>query len=156
MTQRIKLALAQMGLLLLVLFLTFTGATMVFGSASQAAMVFGLGDASMEEQATVVRIESDTVSKSSGYGTRTVSLPVLTFRHMGHSYELSPQAVSGDRHFTVGETVSVIFPPGEPEKALLREFLQESWMVPMILGLMLLTGVPFFAFGLWHLTFGES
>lgn len=142
---------AQLGLFLVALFLGFTGFSLAAGATSQALTVLGLGNSSIEQLATVTRIESSRLDDASGNATRTVDLPVLSFRYLGHPYEFVAQAVSGDRHFAVGETVPVVFPPGAPEDAVLSELRHASWAVPLFLGLALLTGTAFFAWAVWQL-----
>lgn len=132
--------LGTFALVLLALALGFVGVSLVMSGLAQMRIVKSLDQDAVEQDAVVVRIESSTHTDShrADNRTRTISLPVMGFRYEDREYEFTAQAVGGDRRFSVGETVPVVFPPGAPQFAVLSEFRNEAWAVQLFLGLALL------------------
>ena len=131
--------LPKIGLSILALTLLICGASMIFSAIADMFIAFSLNDEAVEVEGTVVRIETEQV-RDSNNGVRTISLPVISFVYQDRRYEFTPTAVSGARQFAVDETLPVIFPPENPDAAVLAESPHTGWLVTLVMGVMMLTG----------------
>lgn len=150
-----RMKLAALGMMLLTLFLVFVGSTLAMDGIKQMATALSLKQAGIERIATVTRI--DTTFSILGYENRrqVVSLPVMEFDYQGRRYEFTAQAVSGVRRFEVGEQVMVVFPEGDLDAAVLREFRNDAWAIPLALGVVLLVGAMLLGWAAWMMSFGH-
>ena len=149
--------LASLGMILLTLFLAFVGSAMALQGVSEMRSVLSMKHSGVERTATVSRIETTIVTRTVGETTHIdhVSLPVMEFEYEGRRHEFTAQALSGNRSFDVGEPVMVVFPEGDPGSAVLSEFRNEAWAVPLALGLVLLLGALLFGWASWLMCFGR-
>jgi hypothetical protein len=77
----------------------------------------------------------------------------MGFDYNNRRYEFTAQAVSGDRRFEVGEQIMVVFPEGDPDSAVLSEFRNAAWAVPLALGVALLIGSLLLGWAAWLMCF---
>ena len=148
--------LAALAMLALTLMLTLFGTSVTMHGVSLMRTVISLNQSGVERVATVVRIDTTTSTSGPYDQSRIRSLPVMEFDYNDRLYVFTAQAVSGGRVFEKGEQVTVVFPEGDPDSAVLAEFGNEAWAVPMGLGVLLMLGALLSGWATWMICFARS
>lgn len=134
--------------------LLYVSVTMIVGSLTDMVTVLSLDEDAIILEAVVDRLEMTRLDNPRSSTVRTMTTPVLAFIYQDRRYEFTP-STRGDEIFEVGQPLSVTFPPGQPEAAVLTRSPNQDWMVGLLIGLMMLAGPILILYGLQSVVKGD-
>lgn len=117
---------AIVGVLFLIIGLTFGGVALMLGLRSSSAL------SGTTANGTIVKLERRPgVRHARGHSGGTV--PVVRFDAEGATHQIRGRISTSPSPYRIGGSVVVVYPPGRPQDGRIHSFV-EMWLLPTIFG----------------------